>query len=209
MKNFHYIIMADIIGSRELPTDFMDQFHQLADHANAAFKDHILSPLTITLGDEFQGIVADPATLFNLLFYLDEYSIKNNYGFHLRYSLVYGEIQTEVNPKIAHEMYGLGLTKAREALTTIKESNDRFHLDLRDKTNEQLSLCLRLYQSITSEWKSSDYPVIAAFLTYKDYKTLQEIGLYKTTSGPWKKRKTLRIEEYSIVKELIFAILSQ
>ena len=56
----HYIIMADIISSRTIDKkeDFMGQFKALTSLANKRFKDSIVSPLTITLGDEFQGIVS-------------------------------------------------------------------------------------------------------------------------------------------------------
>lgn len=205
----HYIIMADIISSRYIKKgeDFMGQFKNLTTQANENFQRQIVSPLTITLGDEFQGIVDSAKTLFQLVFFLEEQRIKAGYTFQLRYSLVYGEIETEINTKIAYEMYGSGLTKAREALKTAKETGNHYFIDLQGTTDDQLRLCTKLYQSIKSEWKLSEFEIVAAFLKHKDYKDLKRIGLYKTRSGAWKKGKSLRIEEYNTIKELIFLIL--
>ena len=96
MAACHYIIMADIISSRHIKKeqDFMGQFKSLTLKANQQFKSQIISPLTITLGDEFQGIVDTVQTLFELVFFLEEQRIEAGYTFQLRYSLVYGEIET-------------------------------------------------------------------------------------------------------------------
>jgi hypothetical protein len=209
MATSHYIIMADIISSRDIKKeeDFMGQFKALTNLANQAFKEKIVSPLTITLGDEFQGIVDSAPTLFELVFFLEEQSIEAGYSFQLRYSMVYGAIETEINPKIAYEMYGPGLTKAREALKRIKETKENYYVALNGPNDTQLHLCMKLYESIKSEWKTAEYTIIAAFLKHNDYKDLKKMGLYKTRSGAWKKGKSLRIEEYNTVKELIFLIL--
>lgn len=205
----HYIIMADIISSRTIDKkeDFMGQFKALTSLANKRFKDSIVSPLTITLGDEFQGIVDSAQTLFELVFFLEEQRIEAGYTFHLRYSLVHGEIETEINTKIAYEMYGAGLTQAREGLQKAKDADQHYYVDLKEVPEEQLKLCLQLYQSIKTEWKPKEYKIVAAFLKHNDYKDLEKMGLYKTRSGAWKKGKSLRIDEYHTVKRLIFLIL--
>ena len=104
-------------------------------------------------------------------------------------------------------MYGSGLTKAREALKNVKLSGDNYFISLNQKTDNQLSLCMKLYQSIKSEWKLSEFEIVSAFLNNNDYKDLKRMGLYKTRSGAWKKGKSLRINEYNIIKQLIFNII--
>ena len=210
MSAKYHIMMADIISSRQInkSDDFMGQFKELTQWANREFKGQIISPLTITLGDEFQGIVDSVQTLFELLFFLEESIIAKQYSFELRYSMVYGEIETEINKKIAYEMYGPGLTKAREALKIAKDSGNNYFIRLNQGIDDQLGLCVQLYQSIKSEWKFSEYEIVSAFLMHNDYKDLKRMGLYKTRSGAWKKGKSLRIDEYNIIKQLIFNIIS-
>lgn len=205
-----YIIMADVISSRQLKekTAFMAQFKQLTALANTQFGPQIVSPLTITLGDEFQGIVNNAETLLRLMFFLDEQIIAQQLPFALRYALVYGRIDTPINTQIAYEMYGPGLTRAREALKETKDKGGHYFVQLQTGVDPQLQLCLKLYQAIKTDWKFSEFKIVSAFLNHDDYKALERLGLYKTRSGAWKKKKTLRIEEYNTVKALIFKILA-
>ena len=47
-----------------LSDELIEPFRNLIDSANTAFSNEIISPLTITLGDEFQGILIDHKSLF-------------------------------------------------------------------------------------------------------------------------------------------------
>lgn len=203
----YQIIMADMVKSREKSASFMEPFNALVDEANREFKGDMLSPLTITLGDEFQGVVRHTPAAFFLLFYLNEKIIEKEYDFQLRFSLVYGAIDTPINQEVAYNMYGAGLTRARESLQTIKETGESCYIRVNPKVDEMLRLSMRLYFSITAGWKRSDFQKITAFLQHDDYKVLKELGLYRTTSGAWKKRKSLQIDEYNTVKQLVTEIL--
>ena len=209
MSKKHFLLMADIVGSRALDKreDFMGTFKELTQNVNSHFKQQIVSPLTITLGDEFQGIVLNAKTLFEVVFYLEEQLIEQGQPFQLRYSMVYGLIETPINPKIAYEMYGPGLTTARELLQSAKDNGQYYAVNLQESLTEKLSLCMHLYQSIKTAWKPTELSIVSAFIKYQDYKDLARIGLYKTRSGAWKKGKSLRIEDYRTVKALIFLIL--
>lgn len=53
--------MADVIKSRKgKGLEIAKRLKLLSDSINKSFKKEILSPLTITLGDEFQGVVSSP-----------------------------------------------------------------------------------------------------------------------------------------------------
>ena len=53
----HFILMADVVKSRDQePVAMMQAFHSLVRDLNTSFGCRLLSPLTITLGDEFQGV---------------------------------------------------------------------------------------------------------------------------------------------------------
>ena len=124
----NYILMADIVGSRrKKSTQLLAQFHLVVEDANKKFKKHLLSPLTITLGDEFQGIVTDLAASVAVIIYLEESRVTKGYNFQLRYVLHYGKVETAINKKNAHAMLGKGLTEARQALTALKtDKRNRF-----------------------------------------------------------------------------------
>ena len=51
----YFIVMGDIIKSSQYTYDELKTFRKVVDNINQDYD--LISPLTITLGDEFQGIV--------------------------------------------------------------------------------------------------------------------------------------------------------
>ena len=52
-----YIVMADVIRSRSYDGgDLMREFGRIVKECNVTHTGALLSPYTITLGDEFQGV---------------------------------------------------------------------------------------------------------------------------------------------------------
>lgn len=199
--------MADIIGSSKKPGDkLMDHFKKLIEKTNKEFKARILSPLTITLGDEFQGVMDSLKSSLELIFYLEEGIIEHQHGFKLRYVINYGEIETSINKNIAYEMLGDGLTHARKKLNNSKsENSQRIHVSVSNKKSEMLNKAFYIYQSVLDDWKTKDYIDIHAFLKNKDYKKVADI-INKNRSTTWRRQKTLKINEYFAVKDLITLI---
>lgn len=206
MKTKHYIIlMADIVSSRKSDQKMlMDNFKKVTDETNFSLKNDLLSPLTITLGDEFQGIAKNIESAVSMLFHIEENIIHKAYGFQLRFVVFEGEIDTPINKKIAYGMLGEGLTQAREALTQTKTSNSRFLFSLRNKpVSAALNNAIMIYQRMIDDWRvGKDYSLVSSFLNNPDYKKVaDELG--KTRSQIWKRKKSLKIEEYFAIKEII------
>ncbi|QHS63188.1 SatD family protein [Chitinophaga agri] len=204
-KKRYFILMADIIGSRATKQDkLMRDFKKIVHTINHVYQRKILSPLTITLGDEFQGIAIDLNATLELIIALEEQIIEQHVQMKLRYVLVEGEIDTPINNNIAYEMLGAGLTEARQMLTNDKSSNSRFHFSIQ---NEQQSAALNnifnIYQSIVDDWKlEKDFELITQFLKLKDYKLVAE-KLEKDRSLIWRREKTIKINEYISLKKVI------
>src|ERR1700712_2907163 len=100
MKEY-IILMADIIGSQTAEQgQLIADFKELVADINTKNKDLILSPLTITLGDEFQGIIKNIAGAINIVLDLEEEIIRRNATFKLRYVIVEGLIETPINTEI-------------------------------------------------------------------------------------------------------------
>tara|TARA_B100001971_G_C18096796_1_gene486566 strand:- start:380 stop:907 length:528 start_codon:yes stop_codon:yes gene_type:complete len=166
--------------------------------------DAFLSPITITLGDEFQSVPSSLSDAILALYHIEESIIKNKQDFKLRYVLLEGEIDTPINQKIAYEMLGQGLTDARELLNSSKREGLRFHVDLSDgEATRALAHAFLVIQSIIDSWKlEKDYELIAQFLEHRDYKIVAD-SLGKTRSQIYKRSKTLMTEEYFSMKSLI------
>ena len=203
--------MADIIDSGEkVQIKLMQDFKNLVEDANKAFKASLLSPLTITLGDEFQGVLKDLSSSVKMMMYLEEQIIHHNLRFQLRYVLHYGSIETPINPDIAYQMLGKGLTEARNILNTSKKQKDRFSIFIADATkNAILKNAFRIYENIISDWDpKKDYEVVSNFIKFEDYKIVSEkVG--KTRSQIWKREKTLNITAYQSVKNIILLTTHQ
>ncbi|NMW20288.1 MAG: hypothetical protein HKK67_01350 [Chlorobiaceae bacterium] len=72
MPNY-YVVMADVIASRSRdPQQLMREFENLVGTANTVFSEGILSPLTITLGDEFQGVLSTLLDAVKVLIWLED-----------------------------------------------------------------------------------------------------------------------------------------
>ena len=204
-KQLYFILMADVINSRESQqSDLMKDFKRVVTNVNQGSKAKILSPLTITLGDEFQGIAKDLQSAIEIIIQLEEEIIDKKANFALRYVLVEGEIETSINTSIAYEMLGSGLTMARNYLSESKSANDRFHIVIKDKMKSKiLNDGLRVFQGIVDEWDiDKDHELINYFLKYKDYKVVAE-KLKRTRSVIWKRERSAKIKEYFSLKNVI------
>lgn len=198
------IIMADILGSSEKRgSALMRQFEKVVEERNQAFKAQLLSPLTITLGDEFQGIPADLSVAIQILFSIEETIIAHEFDFKLRYVINEGDIDTKINKQKAYGMLGKGLTKAREQLEALKKEDERFWIGLKNEEKQvALNNAFILYQWLVDGWKTKDFPLITAFFQHEDYKIVAE-KLNKDVSLMWRREQSLHLKEYYSLKKLI------
>lgn len=197
--------MADIIGSSQHdPKGLMEGFKKVVGMTNRKMSDAFVSPLTITLGDEFQSVPCSFSQGILAIYSIEEAIIKNKQDFKLRYVLSQGEIATPINKRVAYGMLGQGLTDARERLNSSKKEGLRFHIDVADKEAcKALNNAFLVIQSIIDSWRlEKDFELIAYFLKYRDYKAVAD-NMGKTRSQIYKRSKTLKTEEYFSMKSLI------
>lgn len=129
--------------------------------------------------------------------------MRQSLDFKLHYVIHYGEIETEINPDIAYEMMGPGLTTARELLSTKKRERKRFQFLLWDETQSlQLNRLFEVLDSIILSWKKEDFQLILDMIHNENN---AEVGEKhgKNRDQIWKRRKTLMIKEYNLMKESI------
>jgi len=203
----HAILMADVIGSSKRKSQkLITQFQNLVALTNDDFKKNLHSPLTITLGDEFQGIAITVTSAIKIIIYIEEKIIELGYDFKLRYILNYGDIETPINKKIAYNMLGKGLTEAREKITLLKNTENRFCIDIKSKLfNDRLNNAFIVYQTFVDDWKIIDFKMIILFIQNQHYKEVANaIGINE--SSAWRREKSLKIKQYFATKNLIFSL---
>ncbi len=202
MDSDQYILMGDIVKSRDFESVMLrSEFQKLIQSCNRVLDERIASPYTITLGDEFQGIATSLGSLLEAIFYLEESSLE--LPFKLRYAGSAGRIDTPINEKIAYGMMGDGLTSTRERLSDKGRGKPRIQVDLRDsRLSQEINQLFMVYDGIVSAW-NRDYASLIVALINNDNN--EEVGskFGKNRSQIWKRRKTLQIQEYNIVKALI------
>lgn len=205
MAQKEFILMADIIGSRKGDQyQVMNEFQSVVQYINEHELKNILSPITITLGDEFQGIIKNLVSALNIILKIEERIISAQSGFKLRYVLLEGEIETPLNTQIAYGMLGSGLTAAREYIMDLKTSKNRFYFNLTDQQKATaLNNSFLALQRIIDGWDPKrDYYIAAEFFQHKDYKQVA-ITLDKERSLIWKREKSLKLEEYFALKQVV------
>lgn len=206
------ILMADIVGSsKQKGKSLMNDFKGIVDRINENDKQYILSPLTITLGDEFQAVVKNLEGALRIVFDLEIMTkLYPKKPFKLRFVIHDGEIQTTINRQKAYEMLGPGLTKARDELNGLKSSKQRFRFLLENKDlSLRLNLLFSVYQGIVDKWTMAQQKVVNAFwesgLNSKDYKEVAKI-LKKDPTVIWRRKKSLMIEEELNLRKLAFSL---
>lgn len=203
-----YILMSDVIKSGEKDQQLLiNNLRLCTTHINEKYRDIILSPLTITLGDEFQGIMDNFESSIKVILDIEEFIIKNNFPLKLRYVVYLGDIETDINNYIAYEMLGKGLTQARSILNSLKDKDVRFHVDVQDSPkNNIVNNSFNIYQNIVDQWKiNRDYELISALIEFNDYKIVSE-KLHKDRSLVWKRNRNLNMSSYHSVKEVLYTI---
>ncbi|WP_462249827.1 SatD family protein [Ekhidna sp.] len=205
MKQF--ILMADIVNSREKEgKGLMQDFQATVRWANKIYGDSIESPLTITLGDEFQGIVSSASKGVDIILAMEEYILESEFEFKLRYVLHEGVIDTPINEDKAYEMIGQGLTSARKKLTEMKKDNGRFLMSI--KRGKEIGKMMRVTQHFIDSWHPKDRSTVSGFLQGHDYKEMAKIES-KDESSLWRRRRSLSIDEYILCKELVHHLINE
>jgi hypothetical protein len=203
----HYIVMADIIGSRDRsPGALMADFKGLVTAVNRRFRKRLLSPLTITLGDEFQGVAVDLEGACTLLLELEAERVRKGLEFGLRYVIHYGDIGTPLNRRRAHEMLGSGLTDARAMLSAARAGKSRVRVSAGRKGEGRiLEDAFLILADLVDGWDPvRDFPLAAAFMRDPDYKSVA-LAVGKNRSQTWKRRKSLRMDDYFRLRRIITA----
>lgn len=207
-ERMNYVLMADIVGSRDSPDSkkLAKSFSDLISNCNELYKDEMISPLTITLGDEFQGVIKNECSAYKIISWIEENKWKKDEPINLRYVLELDGIETDINKDVAYGMMGPALTNARQNLTKLKEEDEWMGIGKKIENFELKSIQLNLYLLHIRNWKWSDKDLIAEFLVYQDYKVVAE-NLNKNTSLMWKRHKSLEIDKYFKLKRSLELLL--
>lgn len=117
------VLMGDIVASEQAPSrrETHRVFNKAIARANKRHAEAIASPLTITLGDEFQGLLTGLAKAWDLAAELRLALLSD--AVPCRFVLGAATLDTPLNPARAWNMMGEGLARAREKLDDKRSAN--------------------------------------------------------------------------------------
>lgn len=176
MSSRYAVVMGDIVGSEAVPsrTELHQHFNTVTDAANDEFAKSLASPLTITLGDEFQGLTYSLAQAFIIATTMRLRLMLENVK--CRFVVGTADLETKLNQKAAWNMMGSGLATAREKLNEKRSRNAyRFSLGEKDTLLELLLETIGHSMSAMEEgWSSHQLSHVVASIDEK--KSVREIA---------------------------------
>lgn len=159
----YFAIIGDIIGSKKLENRFsvQEKLTGILDQVNKEYAEDIASNFTITIGDEFQGLLTRGVRSMEII---DKIRISMD-PVDIRFGIGIGEIRTRIN-KLSIGADGPAYWNAREAISEIHSDNDYGKAKIMISADENRNMVkvmnetLRLCDHIESRWRDTQREVV-------------------------------------------------
>ncbi len=153
------VLIGDIVESKRIKNrkEIQKKLQALFKTFNKNNKE-VISPFTITLGDEFQAVFSKADNAFKYLWEI----LYKIYPVRVRFSYGIGEITTSINKTQAIGMDGPAFYNAREGLNELKQTAFQFNIIYNDEKEMQLvKQNLFLLSHLSSGWKETRYKILS------------------------------------------------
>lgn len=155
-------LIGDICGSRDLEDrgSVQNQLQQCLNDVNKRYADVLVSPLTITLGDEFQGLFKNANRIWEIVVFIES----RLHPTGLRFGLGTGDISTEINTSAAIGMDGPAFYNAREAIQAAKKSENNYRIRGLGQDEELANQVLILISDNRNKWSANRIEILYSLL---------------------------------------------
>lgn len=135
----------------------------------------VVSPYTLTLGDEFQAVFTQADTVFDDIIQI----LAALHPDQARFALGLGEITTDLNPDHALGMDGPAFYRARDGIEKLKDSGDLFTLEgLPDTWTDLAGGSLSLLSNRVEKWEANRLAILHDLLMDRAVKHIaRELGI--------------------------------
>lgn len=171
----------------------------------------LVSPYTITLGDEFQAVYKSADRLF-----LDIFSIlRDIHPVQARFAIGVGELSTSINRKQALGMDGEAFYRARDAITQLKETRYLLRLQGTSVLAEAnfdawrlLNHLLNLMSHKMAAWGDNRFKILCGLLAGRPARGFEEeLGISKV--AVYKNINAAVLDEYKALCDEITRFLNE
>jgi hypothetical protein len=182
------VVIADIVQSKRISDreEFQKGLEKELNEINSFSKKNILSPYTITLGDEFQAVYKTAGSIFTDIWKI----IDSIYPYKVRFAIGHDQILTKTNEKRALGMDGPAFHSARDGLSKMKKHEmtiiQFFGSEI--PAVELINNSLLLVAEIMDKWKHNTVSVMNGIMRNKKYiligreLDITERAVYKTVN---------------------------
>jgi len=172
-------LIGDICGSRDLKDrgSVQTQLQQCLNDVNKRYADVLVSPLTITLGDEFQGLFNNAKKVWEIVFFIDS----RLHPTGLRFGFGTGDISTKINTTAAIGMDGPAFYNARDAMQAVKKNDDNYQIKGLGQDEDLANQILILISDTRKKWSANRIEVLYALLRGEKVDSIASgLGISKT-----------------------------
>lgn len=176
----YFTIIGDMIGSRQLNNRAAVQknFSAALQTVQKRYAEQIVSPFTVTIGDEFQAVLKETSHLFALLYEIEQ-SLK---AVTLRYGFGIGTISTAINYNAAIGMDGPAFHNARSSIEQARKTKMRYGLRCGNAhIDKRFNILLNWIDISTKSWPPEKHTILHL---YGQKATQKEIARRVSISQP-------------------------
>lgn len=189
--NPYIAVIGDIKSSKKIKDrkSVQDKLKNTLEMINETYCHDIAAKFTITLGDEFQGLLCAGENVLNII----EEIQRKMYPIEIRFGIGVGAITTDINFEMAIGADGPGYYKARYAIEFLKkkeQKNKSHSSDVRieidediNSTAEMLNTILSLLAVVKKSWTDRQREIISDFVKYQDSqeKCAERLGIAQSS----------------------------
>ncbi len=166
-------VIADIVDSKKIDNrgELQNKLISVLDALNQNSK-NLVSPYTVTLGDEFQAVCRAEAPIISDIITI----MKAIYPVKLRVAVGTGIISTKINSSSAIGMDGPAFYSSRDGITEMKKqnfTNIQFFAEKADEEQDLINKMNTLVFSMMDKWKPNTFYTFEGLLRTKSIKEIQ------------------------------------
>ncbi|MPW24305.1 hypothetical protein GC105_00665 [Alkalibaculum sp. M08DMB] len=176
LNNPYVAIIGDIKDSKKIEnrSEIQRKLKLVLQEINEKYDNDISSKFTITLGDEFQGLLSNGANTLPIILEVE----RKMYPIKIRFGVGIGTITTEVNKEMSLGADGPGYYKARNAIEYLKDNerkNQSSAADIRfevESENQETTIMINTVMSLLTVikefWTDRQREIIWDMLEHQD-----------------------------------------